>query len=215
MFQLPQGSEAEGTSEENPILLPGCSNAEFESLMMLLTTSTTLTPLELSKEEWIAILKLATMWDILNKLEKFKLGRMYKVESWFTDGCGLLIDDFQDTSLEDIAAALGWETAAKIASAAWKQSLPKDGIILVPSNCWLCRECHGGLQQAYNASNQIYCVGCGRYTSLEPGVKVEIALLDFSKLADSELIYASRRGASPEALEAVKAAFGEELKEMY
>lgn len=38
MFQLPQGPEAEGQSEDNPIVLSGCTNAEFESLMDVLMT---------------------------------------------------------------------------------------------------------------------------------------------------------------------------------
>lgn len=38
MFALPQGPNAEGSSEENPIVLTGCTNLEFESLMDVLLT---------------------------------------------------------------------------------------------------------------------------------------------------------------------------------
>lgn len=36
MFSLPPGSNAEGTSESNPIVMSGCTNFEFTSLMSIL-----------------------------------------------------------------------------------------------------------------------------------------------------------------------------------
>ncbi|KAJ2916101.1 hypothetical protein MD484_g4354, partial [Candolleomyces efflorescens] len=116
MFQLPQDTSAEGSSTEHPINLPGCTNYEFESLLTVLFTPT----LDLSKEQWISILKLATMWDMaeLRKLaieklsalkltptEKVQLGLKYKVASWLVVGCTALIQDERCNSLDALGAS--------------------------------------------------------------------------------------------------------------
>jgi hypothetical protein len=85
MFSLPQGPDSEGRTEQNPIVLSGCTNAEFECLLeaimmprsalkdlieveLILTNShgSTHSVLknDLLKEQWISVLKLATMWDM-------------------------------------------------------------------------------------------------------------------------------------------------------
>ncbi|KAF6745203.1 hypothetical protein DFP72DRAFT_926704 [Ephemerocybe angulata] len=56
MFGIPPGESAEGSSDENPIILPGCTVAEFESLMKALLTPTSIKPLTLSEDQWIGVL---------------------------------------------------------------------------------------------------------------------------------------------------------------
>ncbi|RXW18274.1 hypothetical protein EST38_g7583 [Candolleomyces aberdarensis] len=65
IFQNPQGEppNVEGQSDANPIRLVGCTNSEFESLVEVMYPLD-LGPPELSKREWIAVLKLSKLWEM-------------------------------------------------------------------------------------------------------------------------------------------------------
>ncbi|KAF6743141.1 hypothetical protein DFP72DRAFT_147045 [Ephemerocybe angulata] len=132
MFGIPQeDGNSEGSSDENPIILPGCTNAEFESLMKVLLTPTSIKPLVLSKDQWIGVLKLSTMWDMVvvrkhaiamlsplieehTPIEQVVLGKQFKVASWFTQGCASLASAHKTLDLHSVAKALGWEFVARI-----------------------------------------------------------------------------------------------------
>jgi hypothetical protein len=86
MFSLPQGVDGEGKTEQNPITLSGCTNAEFESILeeilprsvdvlipeepCRLTQPSRVNPRDRGalrshgKERWEGVLKLATMWEM-------------------------------------------------------------------------------------------------------------------------------------------------------
>ncbi|TEB18451.1 hypothetical protein FA13DRAFT_1745773 [Coprinellus micaceus] len=100
-----------GTSEDNPIVLSGCTSKEFENLMEVILTPTLIEPVILSKEGWVAVLKLSTMWDMpkvrklaIEKLSSF--GRTYKVRRWFLSGCQSLVEDRDPNSGLDSLALL-------------------------------------------------------------------------------------------------------------
>ncbi|TEB37007.1 hypothetical protein FA13DRAFT_1727346, partial [Coprinellus micaceus] len=181
MFELPQAPDAEGVSDALPINLPGCTNFEFESLLEILLTPGHLSPLELSQEQWIAGLKLSTMWDMrkirilcieelsssnLTHIEMVKLGRQYKVTTWIIEGCTALVADADSLNLEGLST-LGWETAARVAwisrefaMAALSGHRTAAGIGAIPPAIWRCGNCSttGNFQSGY-------CFGCRNHTS--------------------------------------------------
>ncbi|KAF5332218.1 hypothetical protein D9611_008018 [Ephemerocybe angulata] len=151
MFDLPQGPDSEGSTEENPIVLTGCTNEEFESLLEVLVGlpgSRAPGVSQSSKPQWIAVLKLATMWEmpelrqqaidallswdrtgmlpgnrrLLTNIEMVKLGKAYRAPELFLLGCRSLIEgdgDIQRYSVDQLASEVGWETAAHIYTAAY------------------------------------------------------------------------------------------------
>lgn len=148
MFELPPtpSSEAgeggikqvviEGTTDEHPIVLPGCTNEEFESLLEVLLTPGHLAPLELDTNRWIAALKLSTMWDMpliralsikslsslpepLRALQKVQLGLQFKIREWVIEGCTALILP----SLAPPASSADLDSVASPSSAATSEPL--------------------------------------------------------------------------------------------
>ncbi|KAK7024962.1 hypothetical protein R3P38DRAFT_2951960 [Favolaschia claudopus] len=134
MFALPAGDDPniEGQCDERPIILEGITSCEFEQLLKVLY------PLDLpgvmsaglgnwmSKEEWIAVLKLSTLWRFLDarklaihqldtradlgSVERIMLARQYDVASWLRKGYIALAQRSQMISREE-ATEIGWETA--------------------------------------------------------------------------------------------------------
>ncbi|KAF8802634.1 hypothetical protein BYT27DRAFT_7244638 [Phlegmacium glaucopus] len=122
-FLLPTGDNVpEGSSEAAPFRLEGVSASDFRNFLAGLY------PLsgspELSKDHWISILKLSTMWrfldlrqDAITKLLSFPmtaqavvLGHSYSSVELFTAGCTALAS--RPTSLsDDEAKELGYEMA--------------------------------------------------------------------------------------------------------
>ncbi|RXW21149.1 hypothetical protein EST38_g4696 [Candolleomyces aberdarensis] len=153
MFQISQGDNANGSSDECPIILPGCTNDEFESLLTVLFTPGAVPP-TLSKDQWISVLKLATMWDMaqfrelaigklsslnLTPIQNLQLGKTYKVASWIVEGYTALLQDTQTISLDDLGASLGWETAARILWAAKKFKTKR--FVVIGREAWQCLRC--------------------------------------------------------------------------
>ncbi|KAF5313588.1 hypothetical protein D9611_010139 [Ephemerocybe angulata] len=155
MFRLPTGeggqTAVEGQSDDNPIVLEGYTSSEFRSLLKILYPSatkveppwegpepcpyTTLsTTINLSKEEWIDILKLSTAWemvvvrataiaeliskDMTTPLDKVVLGRKFRIAAWLQEGLLGLVSQQPGScasqGLETLGVALGWKSAARV-----------------------------------------------------------------------------------------------------
>ncbi|KAF8177386.1 hypothetical protein K438DRAFT_1978676 [Mycena galopus ATCC 62051] len=127
-FMLPVTGNVEGGSDENPMKLEGISCVDFERLLVALY------PLEdpmptLSKDHWISVLKLTTLWRLLatralairhldaevrGGVEGIVLARKYHISSWLRSGYTALSRGAHGAmSLAD-AEIIGWETATKI-----------------------------------------------------------------------------------------------------
>ncbi|KAJ7699018.1 hypothetical protein B0H17DRAFT_1196605 [Mycena rosella] len=131
-LMLPAAGEIEGTTEENPLKLEGISRVDFQRLLEVLypldrplLCRTNPLP-SLSMEHWISVLKLATMWRLLETrdlaitqlgsrvedgMESIMLARAYHVSPWLRNGYFALAQ--KGFSTED-AQILGWEVAFKI-----------------------------------------------------------------------------------------------------
>ncbi|KAJ7212851.1 hypothetical protein C8J57DRAFT_1097070, partial [Mycena rebaudengoi] len=125
------GVESEVGSDQNPIKLEGISVVDFQRLLRVMY------PLKISgdtmsksKEVWISVLKLSTLWyfsDIRalaikeldshflsptrDNVEIILLARTYDVSSWLRSAYTDFVDE--GLPLED-AERIGWETAARI-----------------------------------------------------------------------------------------------------
>ncbi|KAJ6530033.1 hypothetical protein DFH09DRAFT_1184426 [Mycena vulgaris] len=124
-FMLPTSGEIEGASDQNPFELKGISLVDFQRLLEVLYPLTNSLP-SLPKEHWISVLKLSTMWRLLDirslaiqaladhqvdTMERIVLARTYHVSSWLRAGYNSLAK--KGISSEN-AKILGWEAAFKI-----------------------------------------------------------------------------------------------------
>ncbi|KAJ3513184.1 hypothetical protein NMY22_g15116 [Coprinellus aureogranulatus] len=133
MFSLPQSraGSREGASDENPIRLVGCTKAEFESLLELMSPrrlpyaldsdGPESSPPALTKEQWIGVLKLGRLWDMpkaaalaiekleapkLSPTEQVLLGKTYGVPTWLKTGYTALVRRLSgDMTLEEAQKA--------------------------------------------------------------------------------------------------------------
>ncbi|TFK20740.1 hypothetical protein FA15DRAFT_646591, partial [Coprinopsis marcescibilis] len=139
MFSVPTGDVVEGTSDSAPIVLEGVKKVDFERLLAIMyptyeissSAASSTSPLTTS-EEWISVLKLATLWEMekirklaihhlsctgmLSSTQKVQLAREYRVRKWFVEGITNITRSptLENYSLEVLATELGWEAAAKI-----------------------------------------------------------------------------------------------------
>ncbi|KAJ7699021.1 hypothetical protein B0H17DRAFT_854718, partial [Mycena rosella] len=124
-FTLPAAGEIERTTDENPIKLEGIRSIEFQRLLEVMYPLTNPLP-SFPKELWISVLKLATLWRLLqirdlaieklgpevqDSIEGIGLARAYHVGPWLHNGYFTLARN--GISLEH-ATILGWEVAFKI-----------------------------------------------------------------------------------------------------
>ncbi|TFK24150.1 hypothetical protein FA15DRAFT_547194, partial [Coprinopsis marcescibilis] len=136
MFSLPSSGQPQGTDQSNPMVLEGYKKAEFVALLKVLYPSSASLAkdglnLDLSKEEWSAALKLATVWGMqpirdfaisrlsspdsdvsLSPLDKIIFGRTHRVAKWLREGLVALTE----SPLQPLAElkVLDWETVALI-----------------------------------------------------------------------------------------------------
>ncbi|KAH9485722.1 hypothetical protein JR316_0002636 [Psilocybe cubensis] len=125
MFHLPQAGDldnpdnVEGLSVTKPIILPNeYLKEDFRSLLKALYPLSFNITVDLSKSEWISVLKLSTMWyfiklrnaaiselahsGVLDSIEMVTLGRKYRISSWITGGFVRLIERY-DSITDDEA----------------------------------------------------------------------------------------------------------------
>ncbi|KAI0072574.1 hypothetical protein K474DRAFT_1700885 [Panus rudis PR-1116 ss-1] len=100
MFTLPGNGNvnAEGNSNENPIRLDGISKNDFHRLLRVMYPRNEQDNRNLTTEEWISVLKLATMWAFqairqtaiqslatqlqTDPVEKINLAQAYNIREW-------------------------------------------------------------------------------------------------------------------------------------
>ncbi|KAH6908548.1 hypothetical protein BKA70DRAFT_1280152 [Coprinopsis sp. MPI-PUGE-AT-0042] len=132
MFDVGDRSGDEGGCDEKPIVLEGYKSEEFECLLkILLHRSLEPFPPTLSKQEWLSVLKLATIWQMdkvrtiaidrlspldLSPIEKIRYAREYHVSAWFKEGILTIANNFGQYEMEELGNALGWKTTALILS---------------------------------------------------------------------------------------------------
>ncbi|KAJ6497542.1 hypothetical protein C8R45DRAFT_130647 [Mycena sanguinolenta] len=104
-FSLPnQPERAEGLSDGTPFKLEGIKGVDFERLLKVLYPLTAIPKApDLSKDEWISVLKLANLWDFievrklaieqlasysesLDCIERILFARQYDVSGWLRSG---------------------------------------------------------------------------------------------------------------------------------
>ncbi|TEB25778.1 hypothetical protein FA13DRAFT_1738102 [Coprinellus micaceus] len=149
LFSLPQASgiQREGDSDENPIRPPQVTVIYPNQLSG---------PPELSKDQWIGVLRLSRQWDmpevatlaiekldtlLTTPLEKAQLCRAHSVLKWMKDGYSSLVECVPATSFESLQT-LGLETACRILCA-------RNDILLTTTKrdnslyCGNCLRCKG------------------------------------------------------------------------
>ncbi|KAH6908507.1 hypothetical protein BKA70DRAFT_1562572 [Coprinopsis sp. MPI-PUGE-AT-0042] len=174
MFDGNNDGGGEGASDKKPIVLEGYKSGEFECLLNVMLPQ----PLErklpaLTKEQWVSVLKLSTVWQMdqirqlaveqLSQLdpspiEKVVLAREYRVLKWLTEGVTTLAIDFDQYPIKDVAQALGWETTALILSIR-DQAKPK---VLESDELIRGFTCYQYGHQLSQSSGYVRCTGgCG------------------------------------------------------
>ncbi|KAJ7509744.1 hypothetical protein B0H11DRAFT_2270119 [Mycena galericulata] len=127
-FTLPTADDVEGVSDRNPVKLEGISSVDFERLLAALYPLKSPMP-SMPKDHWISVLKLATLWRLLDirdlaiqhldakvkdNAEGIVLARMYHVADWLRSGYTALARSAHPGMSLDDAKMIGWETATKI-----------------------------------------------------------------------------------------------------
>ncbi|KAJ7072744.1 hypothetical protein C8F01DRAFT_259362 [Mycena amicta] len=132
IFTLPPPDQArvEGSDESCPLTLEGVSALDFRRFLKVLYPLDALPSVpNLNKDEWISVLKLATLWRFLDVrslaitrldhalqtdcISQILLGRQYDVVSWLRDGYGTLARREAPICAEE-AREIGWDAALKI-----------------------------------------------------------------------------------------------------
>ncbi|KAI6113530.1 hypothetical protein EV401DRAFT_1982804 [Pisolithus croceorrhizus] len=150
-FPPPLDAEAEGSSDEHPIVLPEPVKVEdFKRLLkVLLPTSYYGTRLPKDDHDgWISVLKLSKMWQIdelhcaalknlkysavqKSAVEKLALALKYEINDWIIAGVNELARRSEPINVED-ARTLGLETVLKIAAV--RESPISEGLRLTASS---------------------------------------------------------------------------------
>ncbi|KAL0564530.1 hypothetical protein V5O48_017515 [Marasmius crinis-equi] len=169
-FQLSAEFGSEGASDEQPVTLPLPLEASTDDFVNLLKVIWPLTvnqpcPTDLTRGEWISVLKLSTFWQFtetrnlaiaqisktdLSMADKIVFGRRYRVRQWYLDGLKVLASpSTRVPGLEDLKALqLGEDTALRLLCARDR----------MPPSCGKFLETFGNDPQEYNGLN---CSGCG------------------------------------------------------
>ncbi|CAA7260410.1 unnamed protein product [Cyclocybe aegerita] len=128
MFKVPKENtaNAERASRELPIILPdSISRTDFRNFLKALYPLPVVITLSLSKDEWLSVLKLSSLWyflsfrdmaiaelecpEALTPTEKVTWGRDVKISSWVVKGYQEIVQRSTIIS-KDEALAIGYET---------------------------------------------------------------------------------------------------------
>ncbi|KAH6897666.1 hypothetical protein BKA70DRAFT_1198662 [Coprinopsis sp. MPI-PUGE-AT-0042] len=164
---LSNETASDGKTDANPIVLSGHKSADFDSLLTVLNPRPTVYApdmfAELSKDGWVGVLKLSTIWQMhhirtlaikklssldLDAPQKIVLAREHKVPPWFLEGLKTLAQNITDYPVGDIAGALGWETITRILLAR-DSAKPRSMLDLTRLECTKCRRRHASLDPGY------------------------------------------------------------------
>jgi len=130
VFTLPAagGAPADGSDDEHPFKLEGIKRADFRAFLKLLSHDCPFRKPLISEEEWLAVLKLSTMWDFfdvrnlaikvlskvtMNPVTKVLLAREYNIQEWLLAGYDELAKRKETISLDE-AEQLGKDTAIRL-----------------------------------------------------------------------------------------------------
>ncbi|TFK20817.1 hypothetical protein FA15DRAFT_658818 [Coprinopsis marcescibilis] len=115
MFSVPASDvPVEGRDKEHPIGLEANKKDVICLLKYMYPTIThfvvnqKIATIQLKKEEWVSVLKLATKWDMTD----LSLGREFRVRDWVAKGIRALAQDINMNLVQ--LRVHGWETAAQI-----------------------------------------------------------------------------------------------------
>ncbi|CDO68100.1 hypothetical protein BN946_scf185044.g8 [Trametes cinnabarina] len=118
---------AEGTSDVNPLPLPGVTAEEFKALLYVLFPLSYGARQPLTKDQWLSVLKLADMWVfdevrakaieelrrlIPNHAERICVARNHNIRGWIEPALKELAK--QDSLSSADLQFLGWDMAAKL-----------------------------------------------------------------------------------------------------
>jgi len=129
IFTLPPGEEGVEGTEEKPFVLQGIGEVEFECLLKVMYPPP-LTNVKLTRQEWMSVLKLSTMWEFsdireraiqellkedmgMQTIEKIECARSFRVKEWLVEGYTELLKR-AETITDEEGERLGWKTAAKL-----------------------------------------------------------------------------------------------------
>ncbi|THV06157.1 hypothetical protein K435DRAFT_743906 [Dendrothele bispora CBS 962.96] len=132
LFSLPVlvGRKSEGQSDEEPVLLQSVSKVDFERLLSLLFPDAGIDAIP-TTEEWLSILKLATLWDMpkireraimhmapllsQDPVQKIEIAREYDIDDWMLPALNQLVQRDQPLTVDE-GERLGMEYTTKLAS---------------------------------------------------------------------------------------------------
>ncbi|EIN06768.1 hypothetical protein PUNSTDRAFT_46162 [Punctularia strigosozonata HHB-11173 SS5] len=168
MFEnpVPEGTDAEGVGDDNPIRLEGIELNDFEQLLDVLFQSLPGQDPVLSCGQWVSVLKLSTMWQFdhirslairtlsvipMEAVSKVVLAKTYNVEEWIVPSLNEIARRSEPIGVED-AAQLGLEWALKLAEV--RESLVSTQINTNQRqyNCHICGEYQNIEQQSIKRS---------------------------------------------------------------
>ncbi|KAF5339564.1 hypothetical protein D9611_011487 [Ephemerocybe angulata] len=172
MFTLPQGDSSEGQSEQNPIVLPSCSTIDFENLLgIMYPTAPRISPVEVSEEEWVSVLKLATLWGMdkmldvavnelsgtgVSSIKKVCLGRKYRCPALLLLGYTEIINSWGNSAgseyLDELGLELSWETTARLSNLVVKHTFSRGPLGVCGSASCACR---GEYQPGYRLPSNL------------------------------------------------------------
>ncbi|KIM53064.1 hypothetical protein SCLCIDRAFT_1223238 [Scleroderma citrinum Foug A] len=134
MFLLPQGDcvTVEGLDDNKPVVLESIEKSDFEQLLKVLLHRKygTRSGLPLNDEQWMAVLKLSTMWEFdglrkaaidtlgyskINAVDKLVAANRYNIDEWLLPALLSLAQRPESFSIEE-GHRIGLETALKLAS---------------------------------------------------------------------------------------------------
>ncbi|KAF6757744.1 hypothetical protein DFP72DRAFT_890544 [Ephemerocybe angulata] len=154
MFNLPPANDKEGTSDEHPIILEGCTSFQFESLLSIMFPES-IKP-DITREQLLAALELSFMWEMaevtqfihetlssqpISPLRKIVLGLKYSpdFDDFLKEGCIAFVRETVSNGLpsRDDINDLGWDTYGKLMYAKEELVLLR-GSLTAPSSTVRC-----------------------------------------------------------------------------
>ncbi|KAH6908543.1 hypothetical protein BKA70DRAFT_1280129 [Coprinopsis sp. MPI-PUGE-AT-0042] len=172
MFDIGDQSSRDGGSDEEPIVLEGCTSVDFECLLKVIyPRPLEPNPPELSQDERVSVLKLSTLWhmgeirdaaiwelstSLLDPVTRIQYSKRYHVSKWLTEGIVALARNLGDYKVKDLAELLGWETTALI-YAIRDKARPKTVEVQDGASGWFCFSCNSVIQVRKIGATRDWC----------------------------------------------------------
>ncbi|TFK74681.1 hypothetical protein BDN72DRAFT_743787, partial [Pluteus cervinus] len=128
-LQPPKQLEPDGLSDDQPIHLEGIEKDEFRAFLHILYQRYPHLDVGLGKEQWISVLKLATMWEfsrvrdlaianlppLLDPIEQVVISKEYHIKEWLVPALNELAKRKEPISFEE-GSRIGFDIALKLAA---------------------------------------------------------------------------------------------------